>query len=185
MPARLFRNPGLRACGGALFCAAILQGLIVWGGFRVNISSSIPPGLYREAPASAPERGELILSCLPEPWARLAAERGYTGRSTGRGSCSSGTLPVGKYLAALPGDCVSISAAGMQVNGTLLPLSAPLSRDGRGRPLPDRKWSGCLGTDEYLLYSVTASGFDSRYFGPVNAKYFISALRPLLTSKSG
>ena len=170
--------PGM--CLKALLLTATLPALICLGGLRINISSSIPLGLYRELPAETPARGSLILSCLPEPWARLASERGYTGA----GPCSSDTLPVGKYLAALPGDCVSISAAGMQVNGTLLPSSAPLPYDGKGRPLQGCNWSGCLKSGEYLLYSITPSGFDSRYFGPVNSGSFITALEPLITKKS-
>jgi len=73
-------------------------------GFRLNLTPSLPRGIYR-ATEGRPERGGLVAFCLESPvWTSLARERGYLGS----GSCPSGLRPLLKYLAGLPGDAVTV-----------------------------------------------------------------------------
>src|SRR5258708_4989333 len=100
----------------------------VIAGVRLNDSPSLPVGLY----VVTSDRGAgLVEFCPTEPYASLAAERGYRGE----GSCFDGGAPLMKPIAAEPGDTVEISSRGFAVNGNALPNSAPLNVDTEGRRL--------------------------------------------------
>ena len=97
-------------------------------GLRINISPSLPMGLYiTTADASA----NLVEFCPVEPFATLALVRGYRDP----GNCRDGAAPLLKPVVAKSGDMVEVSARGISVNGMLLPNTAPLSKDTKGRPL--------------------------------------------------
>ncbi len=109
----------------------------------------------------------MIVSLCPPKTApfREAYERGYLSK----GRCSSGLEPLLKPIAAIPGDQIEITPAGVLVNGVLLQNSAPLSADGQGRPMlqiPFGKFTA--GPEQFWLIATrTPRSFDSRYFGPV------------------
>jgi len=160
--------------GGALFLALAA----VWAGVRLNDSPSMPTGLYVRT--SSESRSSLVVFCPAEPFARLSVERGYRSR----GNCPDGAEPLAKPIAARPGDNLELSAAGMAVNGRVLPNTVPLVKDTAGRPLshwpfgkyvvaPDTVW---------VASSYSPRSFDSRYFGPVEASQVREHVRPLLTS---
>ena len=136
-------------------------------GLRLNVTPSMPVGLWRMVPDRAPlRRGEIVVVCLPDTApARVGAARGYIPS----GSCPSGSEPLFKPIAATAGDVVAVSAAGVAVNGQAVHDTAQLARDSAGRPLiavaagaypvaPKEVW---------LLSGHDPRSFDSRYFGPV------------------
>lgn len=156
----------------ALICQFTLHLLQAW----VNISASLPYGLYQTSATGAPyARGELILTCLPPPAAQLANERSYVTV----GSCTARTAPVGKYIVAIPGDRVEISLQGVRVNGHLLPNSQPSTVDGQGLPLQPAILHTILQDGEYLLLNPLLQSFDSRYCGIVRAELFVARLKAL------
>jgi conjugative transfer signal peptidase TraF len=151
--------------------------MLGWAGFRLNVTNSLPVGIYRITPAF--RRGAYVEFCLPENFGRLSVERGYRPR----GTCPDGGAPFLKQVFALPGDHVSLSASGVVVNGILLPKTAPLPHDRAGRPLqpwpfggfevaPDEMWVGST----YNRYS-----YDSRYYGPIRAEMVLYSLKRILT----
>ena len=147
-------------------------------GLRVNISGSIPPGLYRleRGPVS---RGVVVLACLPAPIAALARARGYLHH----GSCADGSAPVGKAVAAISGDTVIVRPALIQVNGRAVPNSRALALDTRGRRLVAYP-SGCYVVrpgDVWLLSPYSSGSFDSRYFGPVPVRLIVGRLERLVS----
>jgi len=155
-------SPLCTACallGLPLFCAAI-----VWAtGVHLNTTASMPLGIWRET-AENPARGSVVKTCVPEPSAQLARTRDYLPL----GLCPGGVQPVLKYVAAMEGDVVEVSATGMRVNGRLLPRTAPQARDSRERPL--RAWPFgryVVSHGEAWLIVPLPRSFDSRYFGPV------------------
>ena len=108
----------------ALPAAAVaLVGASACGLLRVNLSESVPVGLYAVHPGAAPRRGMLALAGLPEGLGRAAMAGGYLQR----GDCPGGAEPVLKPVAAAAGDTVAVPAAGVAVNG------GPAGRPGRGR----------------------------------------------------
>ena len=136
-------------------------------GFRFNPTPSLPKGIYRIAPG-APERGDLVAFCLESPWAALARERGYLGS----GSCPSGLRPLLKYLAGLPGDAVTVTPDGIQVepvSGSASVWPAPVRReDSMGRSLPESSLrAGMIPDGMALALSGHPGSFDSRFFGLV------------------
>lgn len=141
--------------------------LLYFAGFRLNVTPSMPRGIYRLIPGSL-RRGDMAAFCLDGPWAQLAARRGYVAS----GQCQSGIRPLIKNLAAIPGDGLEISDYGITVlaqdgKGHFW-LAPAQSEDGHGRPLPASDLRAGLVPDGMaLLLSGHPGGFDGRYFGLV------------------
>lgn len=162
----------------------------------INVSESLPVGLYwtRSLPQSGRDPGQstfhnpgerfslevgmLVSACLPPKVATSALERGYLPE----GFCPSGVAPVGKIIAAIPGDTVDVTDSGSFVNGALLPESAPLLKDSKGREMPRLRLQFVLPAGTAWLYSGhSPRSFDSRYYGPVPLSGIRGQLFPLLT----
>ena len=160
----------------ALALGALGLGLIGFSAFADpapkliwNASASAPIGLYRVVPG-APERSALVLVRMPEPVAKLAAERGYLPLN----------VPLIKRVAAIVGDHVCAFKEAIIIEGTV--VARRLDLDRAGRPLP--WWNDCqeLADGElFLLIDDHPGSFDSRYFGPVSAGNVIGRLVPLWT----
>ena len=133
-------------------------------GIRLNIASnSLPPGLYRIVPAGS---GSDLLICPTGLAEKVSIEREYRVKSFG---CGDGYAPLLKPIAARAGDTVTVSEAGVAVNGKLLPNSKQYPKDGIGRPMPlvaFGTYSVLPGT-VWVISSYNRFSFDSRYFGPV------------------
>ena len=150
-----------------------------WAGLRLNDSPSMPTGLYVRT--SSESNASLAVFCPAGPFARLSVERGYRSR----GNCPDGAEPLAKPIAARSADIVELSAAGMAVNGWLLPNTAPLVTDTAGRPLshwPFGRYVVAPGS-VWVASSYSPRSFDSRYFGPVKASQVREHVRPLVTAR--
>lgn len=148
-------------------------------GARVNTSKSIPLGLYWTSGQPA-QKGAYVLFCPPRV--------GVIAEAKHRGYLASGFCPgdygyMMKKILAAKDDMVTISDAGVSVNGVLLPLSAPLGKDRAGRPLPRyQSTSFVINNAEVLLMSdVSGTSFDARYFGPVNRSHIKTVIVPVIT----
>lgn len=158
---------------GAVACALIVSGLT---GLRLNTSPSVPIGLYVITSSS---RATLVQFCPDGPHAKLSKNRGYRPR----GSCPDGAAPLLKQVVAREGDAIDFSASGIAVGGRLLPHTAPVQRDSKGRGLdhwPFGTYSVAPGT-VWVASTRNPLSFDSRYFGPVDLKNVAHGLRPLWT----
>lgn len=160
----------------ALLAAGRLAGL------RLNLTGSLPVGLYVTSP-SLPVRGALVLACLPARVAAFAHARGYVPRGE---ECPNGVAPIGKPVAAIAGDTVAVTPAGLSVNGVAVPNSRALATDRKGRPLSRVRVARCVvesGTI-WIVSSYSRFSFDSRYFGPIEVRQVRATLRPLWTAGS-
>jgi len=169
---RQTRGAGLIAIGVGISAFAVC-GLI---GLRINSSPSLPIGLYL---TTRGDRANLVEFCPAEPFAGLAIERGYRDA----GVCRDGAAPLLKPVVAKSGDLVNYSARGISVNGNLLPNTAPVPVDTRGRTLthwPFGKYVVQPGT-VWVASSFHPRSFDSRYFGPVQLSAIRGHVRALLT----
>ena len=159
--------------------AAVLTGSFLVCGFvgvRFNSSSSLPVGMYV---ITTDEHAKLVEFCPAEPFASLSIARGYRDP----GACDDGAAPLLKPVAASAGDLVELSARGISVNGVLLPNTAPLSKDSKGRPLGAWRFGRYFvapGT-VWVASSYHPRSFDSRYFGPVSTTAIRHRLKPFLT----
>jgi len=147
-------------------------------GLRLNTTSSMPRGLYRSLGGPV-TTGAWVSVCLPSEIARFGVERSYLGA----GSCPNGTEPVLKVVAAVAGDVVQVTAAGVAVNGELLAHSRALERDRGGRELVAYSAGvRTLATGELWLHSpFEERSWDSRYFGPVPSACVTDVVAPLVT----
>jgi conjugative transfer signal peptidase TraF len=174
-------RPGRRARSGVLVCTGtlLLVSALGWGaGLRLNLSGSMPIGLYRLSTEPAARRA-IVLACLPTEVAIFARSRRYVPH----GPCPGGTAPIGKVVLALGGDVVQVTGTGLVVNGQAVRGTTPLAVDGAGRSLrrfPNGAYR--VRADEVWLYSpYSARSFDSRYFGPVPRSCILSRVLPLWT----
>ena len=160
-------------------CLAVGLVLVYQFGLRLNTTRSIPLGLYKMSHDPI-EKGVYVLWCPPErPEFDLAKERGYIGA----GFCAGGYGNMMKKVLATHKDIVSVTDAGVMVNGTLIPGSQPLEADSSGRPLPRfRMTDHVLAPTELLLMSdANSRSFDGRYFGPVHRDHIQSLIHPVWT----
>ncbi len=174
--ARGSRAVWLLASSVALLAAGRLAGL------RLNLTGSLPVGLYVAAGA-APVRGALVLVCLPPEVAAFARARGYVPWG---GECPGGVVPVGKPVLAVGGDTVTVTPTGLLVNGAPVPNSQALATDRKGRPLsqlPTGRYVVRPGT-LWILSSYSRLSFDSRYFGAVETAQVRASIRRLWTAGS-
>ncbi len=97
----------------AVFAAVLALGAIA--GVRINIASnSLPPGFYRIVP---PSRGSDLLICPTGIAESVSIGRGYRPKGAG---CGDGYAPLLKPISARYGDTVTVSSAGIGINGRLL-----------------------------------------------------------------
>jgi conjugative transfer signal peptidase TraF len=152
---------------GAVFvlcyvCLAALTFRAYHVGYRLNISPSVPMGIWKVGPEKEDyEKNDYVLvSPSGHPGYRLAAERRYLIDS----------MPMLKRVVATEGDAVSydIREKAVTVNGDYIFMTEILSMDTQGRPLPSASFPTRLRTGEAWLSSENIRGYDSRYFGPVS-----------------
>jgi conjugative transfer signal peptidase TraF len=154
---------------GIVFCGASRLGI------RINLSPSLPIGLYQVA--SGPD-ATLVEFCPPEPFASMANARGYRQP----GTCPDGGTPLMKPVVARAGDTVRLSEKGVSVNGRALPNSAPLLKDTTNRPLSPWPYGAYVvqpGTI-WAISTFNPRSFDSRYFGPISEPVIRNHVWPLL-----
>lgn len=138
---------------------------------RINLSESLPVGLYRVSSSGA------FVEFCPDDHG-LSARRHYRAR----GLCPDGADPLLKPVVARAGDEVVLSAAGMKVNGKLLLNTAPLGRDSQGRALAQwpyghyRIATGML----WVASTYNSRSYDSRYFGAIRESAVRARLRRLI-----
>lgn len=181
------RTPQLRRIGrgGTLVLAiAALAAVMMAGahalGLRLNTTPSMPIGIYRVVlPGTAQlERGTIVAICPSERALAVAIPRGYLMP----GHCAGNVEPLLKHVAAVTGDRVEVSDAGVVVNGSPLPDSVRLHSDCAGRSLP-RIPAGqyVIPKGEVWLYAPVTRSWDSRYFGPTPASNVVGLATPILT----
>lgn len=160
----------------SLATPAVLAGLGVVAGMRVNLTPSYPLGLWRiEQLTRAVAVGDRIFICPPPIVSfELARERGYLGR----GLCPGWFSPLIKTVIALAGQRVVIDGS-ITVDGVRLAHSFVRPLDGKGRALAPGA-SGIVPTGNLFLFSEFAGSYDSRYFGPIPAGGALGLARPLL-----
>jgi conjugative transfer signal peptidase TraF len=144
---------------------------------RINTSPSLPLGFYI---ATSDPKANLVEFCPAEPFASISISRGYRDQ----GACDDGAAPLLKPVVAGPRDIVDFSPRGIEVNGRLLPKTAPLKADTKDRPLTPWTFGRYVVQrgNLWVASSYNPRSFDSRYFGPISTKSIREHLRPLLTA---
>lgn len=173
---RLRLTPGGVTVSLALvaFCGAAAAGL---AGVRLNTTPSMPRGLWISGQGPL-RRGVVIAACLPD--AALAARLARAG-ALGPGRCPGGIAPLMKPIVAVEGDVVTVTPAGLAVNGAPIPDTAAEPATVGFGALPHATFgSHRVGRGEAWLAANRVRGsLDSRYFGAVRLNGAEGPLRPL------
>jgi type IV secretory pathway protease TraF len=146
-----------------VLCGCLLTAVVSTRWVRLNVSPSVPYGLYLLRPVPAPlARGMLVVLPVPvsvRPW-------------------HSRWLPVLKPVAGIPGDVICAVDDILYVNDADF---GPILREAHGQPLPH--FTGCLVVqdDEVFLASAVPQSLDSRYDGPVTVEALTAHALPLWT----
>ena len=169
----------------SIWGSAFLIGLIITAllfqilGFRVNLTDSIPVGLY-QIQNGIPIKNAFVIFCPDERRAfRQGLERAYIGH----GLCAGGYGYLMKQVVATEGDIISVSTQGVYVNKKPIPYSKPKSKDAKNRKL--EHWQAVnyqLKKDEFLTMSNQSEySFDSRYYGLIHKEQIKGAITPIWT----
>jgi conjugative transfer signal peptidase TraF len=132
-------------------------------GYRINLSPSVPTGVWKIEKHGLVRDGYVVVAPDPDknPGYRLALERGYL----------KGSSPMLKRAVAGEGDIISYDAEkkAVTVNGIPLPMTEIFRKDTEGRPLPIGAYTFPLRLEPGTVWlsSENIRGYDSRYFGPV------------------
>jgi conjugative transfer signal peptidase TraF len=133
-----------------------------------NVSPSAPVGIYWLT-SDAPKYGNLAVVQLPLPLRAFADARRYLPRS----------FLLLKPVAAAAGDLVCRVGQHVWINRRRSALAR--TADGLGQPL--RPWRGCrrLAAGELFLLGPAPGSYDSRYFGPLEARHVIGTAISIFT----
>ena len=124
--------------------------------YYLNVSSSVPFGIYRITPPSVISIGDLVVFEAPQ------RVRAYIYGSR----LLPPDWPLIKYVGALSGDTYSVEKASIYINRRL--IGPVYDRDNEGNRLPHISGTHTVESGTFLPLSahVTRS-FDGRYFGTV------------------
>lgn len=139
----------------------VAAALLVFGwfaGFRINLTDSMPRGLYLET-GDIPSRGDPVSFCLASNNDQAAH---YLDKSL---LCPNGLQPLLKRLAALSGDRVDVRPEGLLINGQPVPNSEIRKEDSKGRRVVSCLTSGPVPDGMALALGDNVGSFDGRYFG--------------------
>lgn len=168
--------------GCAAFVTAFLVADLAWWVFGITTNStvSMPVGLWTSHSVSSPlRRGDIVVICATSD-PRFAY---YVGPYVGPGHCN-GLEPMLKPIAAVAGDMVEVTEAGVIVNGGLIAHSARQTADGKGRSMaalfPPIEGKQAVVDGTVWLIAPTDKSFDSRYFGALQVSAVIAKAYPLL-----
>ena len=154
------RRPRSSLVLGVLVLAAVLSTRWV----RLNVSGSLPYGLYRLAPIPHPlARGTVVLLPVPESVQHVWSQ----------------WVPLLKPVAAVAGDTVCSTEGRLCINGEDY---GPILRTAHGTHLPHRLQGCCVVQDgEVFLASHVGNSLDSRYFSCVRIGDLTAHAIPIFT----
>ena len=174
----LLKMDGL--CRTLGLCAMTVAGLSLAAaafGVRINTSYSLPMGLYV---ATSDTAAPFVEFCPEGRFAEESSVRGYRTRGF---ACPDGGVPLLKPVVAREGDTVETTPGGIEVNGVLLPKTAPLTKDAESRMLTPWPFSIYVvqpGTI-WVASTYNRGSYDSRYMGPIHISQLRRRLRALWT----
>ena len=163
----IFALTGLGVALAIASSLAEVRPILVW-----NPTASASRGLYRIAPPSGLQAGDLVL-LRPDPAsAAIYAERGYLPFG----------VPLLKHIGALGGMRVCEHSGDVAIEGRHVASALPI--DGRGHPMSS--WSGCRALSDGEFFALNAdvpTSLDGRYFGPSPLSSEIGRAIPVWTVK--
>jgi conjugative transfer signal peptidase TraF len=161
----LRRRVKLARLGSFLAGLSCIAVALHFSGFAINVTDSMPLGLYHVVPAlHAPLKGDIVRLCATPEIAAIGRARDYMPH----GPCAHSTAPMLKIVAAVEGDVVQVRSDAVLVDGHALPGSATQARDTHGRVLAHiPRGTYRMRAGDVWLWTPNPRSWDSRYFGPL------------------
>lgn len=148
----------------------------------LNESASMPKGVYQRVHKDLTriQRGDLVRICLNEEQAFFAVQRSYLRVQWLPTGCPQRLSPLVKSVAAVSGDVVEVTPAGVLVNQRLIPHSRLIAQDAQARlmPFPGHAWRLTEG-ELFLLATFSPYSLDSRYYGAIKTSQVRDVVRPV------
>ena len=140
----------------------------------LNISPSIPVGIYRRIWLTHVEVGDIVQFAIPE------AAHGFVKERLGKVRSNWTIL---KPVAAISGDYVCVRDGALYINSR--PIGPVVETDSAGRKVAT--WEGCRRLEErefFVVSTVIERSFDSRVYGPIREEDLRGVYAPLWVSQS-
>jgi conjugative transfer signal peptidase TraF len=138
--------------------------------YYINLSHSVPLGLYQVIPPDNLKTGDLVVFEPPQGARFLIQQRHWLPNG----------WPLIKRVGALAGDSYSVIEGSFFVNGTY--VGPVYERDSEGKALPYIGGRYRVERNEFLPISTHINNsFDGRYFGSVPLSSIKGKLRPIWT----
>ena len=160
---------------------ALMSLLLLWiftHFFVINISPSMPIGLYIKKSPSNIKQGDMVIACLPESLARSAYNAGIIHKSP---VCAHGYQPLLKQMIATAHDVVVSDHQTIMVNDKH--YIAPINTN---RAVLNTRGTSDFKKNGVWLYGAgyPQNSWDSRYFGALDESNIQSAVRALWVKQS-
>ena len=161
-----------------IFCLSGIIFIFWIMGFIVNLTPSMPMGIWRLKKAAAQDlklQGSVVAFCPPDTLVfQKAQEKGILHA----GSCKGSYMPLLKEVAGVPGDIIDYSN-GFIINGQRIPNSSIQHFDLIEGQNPISQHFIVPNGFVWLMSSYSALSYDSRYFGIISQKQIVGSADPM------
>ena len=150
--------------------------------FVINITASMPIGLYKKVNITSLEKGDIVSICLDNNKAKLAIQNSII---VANKQCNNGSQMLIKEIIATPNDQVEITNNDMNVTIGDIVYRYPAPRftfsPRTKEPVLTLIGTGKYKSTGYWLYGSYdfKNSWDSRYFGEVAKENIINKLEPI------
>lgn len=161
----------------SLILAIVTGYLLQFNHFQINLTPSMPLGLYRVIQKASIQRSDIVVVCLPHQIAQEGLQQGYLTQ----GKCPSGTIAVVKEVIATPGDTINLTQEGIRVNNQFY-LAPQRLVDSHGLLIKRFVEYGVYSNiNDYWLYGSHSpeDSWDSRYFGSIHRENIKHVMEPI------
>lgn len=154
----------------AFLIISMLFGIIIilgacWcrGRYAVNISASLPMGIYKLYEIEKIEKGDIVMFSFPPEAEKYIRERKYL---------PDNVKTLLKRVTAVEGDNVEVRDKTLYINNEEYWLAKIKEKDSKGLLLPRMK-NQILEKDEYFVLGTHPTSFDSRYYGTIKREVIL------------
>lgn len=129
--------------------------------FRINVSESIPTGIYRVYPIDTIKKGDCIVFETDESTREFMLKRGYI---------KENSKAFIKKVAGMEGDIIEIGEY-LKINDKT--IKKIYAKDSMGNPLPLKTGKYTLKKDEFFMLGDHERSFDSSYMGIIKREQML------------
>lgn len=148
-----------------IFGVVYIVKLYVYNNYCINISPSIPKGIYRLKEVREIKRGDIVYLEIPDNAKNIIWGRNYLPKHIAY---------LIKYIRGVPQDLIQIKNEKIYINHEFKGNIQSFDKEGR-------KLSSCLPEeyilqkDEYILLGTDDNSYDSRYFGVIKKEKILKS----------